>query len=367
MSFVLPMTLFSYLSRRYLQIVLIATLGLVTFISFIEIIEILRRAGNKAPDLSALYVILVSLLNIPSIFDQALPFGVLFGSITCFHLWSRSHEFLVARVMGQNIWQALMPVMITVFLLGCVHVAIINPVASASAKQYNFVMKSIFGQADASELSVLTNGVWVRDSDASYNVIINGGSLEVKNSLIIDPIIYHLNQEGQLLWRTQAASMKLTKNGWIIVDAVKISNAGESSILGDVIMPTVLRPSDLSESTLPPKTVSIYRLPNFIEVQQRAGLPVNPHLVFFHQLLSTPLKLLGLALLAASFTLTSFSRQTKVRLILVGVASGFGIYFLSNFVYLLGSSAKLPHLLAGWGPAVMVCLLSGFLLARADE
>jgi lipopolysaccharide export system permease protein len=174
MSFVLPMTLFSYLSRRYLQIVLIATLGLVTFISFIEIIEILRRAGNKAPDLSALYVILVSLLNIPSIFDHALPFGVLFGSITCFHLWSRSHEFLVARVMGQNIWQALMPVMITVFLLGCVHVAIINPVASASAKQYNFVMKSIFGQADASELSVLTNGVWVRDSDASHNVIING-------------------------------------------------------------------------------------------------------------------------------------------------------------------------------------------------
>ena len=60
MSFVLPMTLFSYLSRRYLQIVLIATLGLVTFISFIEIIEILRRAGNKAPDLSALYVVLVS-------------------------------------------------------------------------------------------------------------------------------------------------------------------------------------------------------------------------------------------------------------------------------------------------------------------
>ena len=83
--------------------------------------------------------------------------------------------------------------------------------------------------------------------------------------------------------------MKLTDNGWIIVDAVKVSNDGQNTILGDVIMPTILRPSDLAESTLP-KTVSIYKLPNFIDVQQRAGLPVNPHLVFLHQLLSTPLK-----------------------------------------------------------------------------
>ena len=109
--------------------------------------------------------------------------------------------------MGQNIWQALMPVIITAFIVGCLHVAVINPVAATAAKQYNFVIKSIFGETDKSGLSVLTNGVWVRDSDASYNVIINGESLEVQNSLIIDPIIYHLNPDGQLLWRTQAASM----------------------------------------------------------------------------------------------------------------------------------------------------------------
>ena len=127
MSVTLPMTLFSYLSRRYLQMVIGATLGLVCFISFMEIIsnnfneiiEILRRISNKAPDLSSIYIVMIGLLNVPSIFDQVLPFGVLFGSIACFHLWSRSHEFLVARVMGQNIWQALMPVIITAFIVGC--------------------------------------------------------------------------------------------------------------------------------------------------------------------------------------------------------------------------------------------------------
>ncbi len=189
----------------------------------------------------------------------------------------------------------------------------------------------------------------------------------MEKSVIHNPIIYQLADNGQLMWRIQAQNMKLTENGWIITQATKISNEGTLTNLGDLILPSVLRPSDLSESALPPKTVSIYKLPGFIDVQKRAGLPVSPHLVLLHELLSTPLKLVGLALLAASFTLTVYSRQTKVRLILVGVGAGFGIYFLSNFVYLLGNSGKLPHLLAGWGPAVMICLLSGFLLARADE
>ena len=74
--------------------------------------------------------------------------------------------------------------MLTAFCIGCVQVAIINPIGSAAAKQYNFVMETVFGETDKSELSVLTNGIWVRDNDATHNVIINGGSLEVQNSLI---------------------------------------------------------------------------------------------------------------------------------------------------------------------------------------
>ena len=87
--------------------------------------------------------------------------------------------------------------------------------------------------------------------------------------------------------------MKLTNKSWIISNATRIQNDGQRFFLGDVMLPTALQTSDLAESSLPPKTVSIYKLPSFIAVQKRAGLPVNQHLVFFHQLLSTPFKLIG--------------------------------------------------------------------------
>ena len=257
--------------------------------------------------------------------------------------------------------------MATVFTFGLVHITIINPIAATTAKQYEYLMEEIFGNNSQSELSVSTNGIWMRDVDGGNNFIINGETLQVEESSIGSPLIYQIKEDGQLAWRIKADEMKLVNKSWIISNATRIQNDGHRMFLGDVMLPTALKTSDLAESTLPPKTVSIYKLPSFIAVQKRAGLPVNQHLVFFHQLLSTPLKLIGLALLAASFTLLHFSRQTKTRLIVLGLGSGFAVYFLSDIVYLLGNTAKLPYVLAGWAPALLICLFSGFLLARVDE
>ena len=363
----IPLTLFVYMSKKYSKILLLTLLVLISFITFIEIIELLQRAGQKGADLSSLYLIFLGIMNIPTLLDTILPFAVLFGFMICFYLWGRSHEFLVGRTTGQNIWQALLPVMATVFAFGLVHIIIINPIAATTAKQYEYMMEEIFGKKSQSELSVSTNGIWMRDVEDGNNFIINGETLQVEKLSIRSPLIYQIKRDGQLAWRIKADEMRLVNNSWIISNATRVQNDGQRVFLGDVMLPTLMKASDLAESTLPPKTVSIYKLPSFIAVQKRAGLPVNQHLVFFHQLLSTPLKLIGLALLAASFTLLHFSRQTKTRLIVLGLGSGFAVYFLSDLVYLLGNTAKLPYVLAGWTPALLICLFSGFLLARIDE
>ncbi len=125
-------------------------------------------------------------------------------------------------------------------------------------------------------------------------------------------------------------------------------------------MPTVLRPSDLSESSLPPKTVSIYKLPNFIEVQQRAGLPVNPHLVFFHQLLIHAIKTLRFGLACGQphadliFTPDKNSYYSGWRCGWI-----WDLFFIQLCLLYLAVQQKSHYLLAGWGPAVMICLLSG--------
>ncbi|HCD63630.1 MAG TPA: hypothetical protein DEQ51_03780, partial [Alphaproteobacteria bacterium] len=243
----IPLTLFSYMSRKYAKIVLLTFAVLISFITFIEIIELLRRAGQKAPDLSSLYIVFLGIINVPTLMDEILPFAVLFGSMICFYMWGRTHEFLVARTTGQNIWQALMPVIVTVFIFGLFHITIINPIAAASAKQYDYLLESIFGRKDQSELSISTNGIWMRDVEAGNNFIINGKTLQVDKAVITAPLIYQLEPNGQLSWRLQADEMKLTNKSWIISNATRIQNDGQRFFLGDVMLPTALQASDLAE------------------------------------------------------------------------------------------------------------------------
>jgi lipopolysaccharide export system permease protein len=361
-------TLFGYFGRKYTQWVLL-TLGiLVSFITLIEVLELMRRVSHKTVEISSFHLVMVSLLNIPTMLDELLPFAVLFGSLSCFFIWNRSHEFMVTRSVGQNVWQAITPVIFSVGAIGLCHIMIINPIAATTAKQHNYYMQNIFTSSDQqSGLSVSTSGIWLRDTSNAYNLIINGQQLLLKEALISQPLLYQLEQNGKLSWRIQADTMHLTEGGWIIKNALRTENNGRQSALGDVIIPTAMQPSDLLESTQAPQTVNVYRLPGFISVLERTGLPAGEHKVFFHQLLSTPLKLIGLALLAASVTLVRFSRQTKLKLILFALGAGFGFYFLTDLIYLLGTTSRLPYHIAGWGPALLVCSISGFLLARADE
>ena len=128
-----------------------------------------------------------------------------------------------------------------------------------------------------------------------------------------------------------------------------------------------MKPIDFARTTQPPETISIYAMPRFIDMLNQTGLPSNEHKVYFQQQLSNPIRLLGLAMLAACFTLLRFSRMPRYKLMALGVGVGFAVYFFTNLVFLLGANARLPVIISGWGPAVAICLLAGFILARSED
>ena len=53
--------------------------------------------------------------------------------------------------------------------------------------------------------------------------------------------------------------------------------------------------------------------------------------------------------------------------ILCGVGAGFLLYFLSNFVFALGLSAKIPVILAGWAPAGVSLMLGTAMLLHLED
>ena len=358
--------LFRYFGARYLTWVAIAVAALTSIVSLIQTIELMRRVSTHQDETSDVSVITMAFLNIPSVIELILPFGLLAGSMMCFDAWNRSNEFVVTRGFGRSIWSVLSPAICAAALVGVIFVSIVNPIGSVTSTQYESKMNSIFGEGPQ-RLSVSADGLWLRDDHADGRFIIHGDTLDVETANIMNPIIYAFSADGDLGERTKASMMRLTEAGWMLDDAVQWDTEGNRREIGTILLPTGLAALDLEQSSAPPNSIAIFSLPAFINLLESAGLPTVDHRLYLHKLLSLPFLMVGLAMLGARFTLTNMTRGRRVHLFTRGAVISVTVFLFGQLMYVLGISMRLPPILAAWAPAAMVILAGAILLARLDE
>lgn len=358
--------LFRYFGLRYLGWLMISIIGLTSTVTLVQAIELARRASTKLQDGQSINIVGMSLLNIPSVIELTLPIALITGSMLCFEAWNRSNEFVVSRGFGRSIWAILSPASCAAGLVGLMFVALVNPIGSLTSREYQKQMDELFGSGEQ-RLSVSADGIWLRDSQPSGQFIINGDMLDVETAQIMNPMIYAFNESNDLELRLQAASMQLTDTGWMIEEATIWQNDGTRTDKGMMIMPSELAALDLGLSSEPPNTIPFVSLPAFIALLESAGLPTIEHRLYFHKLLSLPFLMIGLSMLSARATLTNMTRGRRVRLFTRGIIIAVSVFLFAHFMQILGSSLRLPALVAAWAPAIIVITLGATLLARMDE
>jgi len=358
--------LFRYFGLRYLGWMMISIVGLTATVTLIQAIELARRASTKLQDGQSINIVSMSLLNIPAVIELTLPISLIAGSMLCFEAWNRSNEFVVSRGFGRSIWVILSPASCGAALVGLLFVTLVNPIGSLTSREYQKQMGELFGSGEQ-RLSVSADGIWLRDSRPSGQYIINGDMLDVDTAQIMNPMIYAFSDQSELELRIRAASMQLTDNGWIIEGATVWQNDGNHTEEGVMMIPSGLAALDLGLSNQPPNTIPLVSLPAFIRLLESAGLPTIEHRLYFHKLLSLPFLMIGLAMLSARATLTNMMRGRRVRLFTRGIIIAVSVFLFSHFMQVLGSSLRLPALVAAWAPAIIVITLGATLLARMDE
>ena len=361
------LTITIYLARNYLAWVSSTVIILLCFVSLINFVELFQRVSRYGLDVSNFKIFLLGLLNLPTLFDEILPFGLLFGSAICFYFWTKSQQIIAIRSFGQNIWQTLLPIILTVSLIGFCHILIFNPISAIISQQHDSQINSVFKNKKNNLVSISASGIWLRDTFLNDKVIINGSSMDAEKAIIFNPILYVLNDSGGLKWLITANSMRLSSGLWLFDTPSRITQDGQVEALKDFNPKSTLEKSIMVNAGRPLRTISIYELSDYIDTLKTAGIPVEKLRVQFHKTLALPLQLVGLALLAASFTLLNFGNQKRIRIIVLGLAASFLYYFISDLIFLLGHNSRLPDFIAGWLPSILIFTISGFFLARGDE
>ena len=138
--------------------------------------------------------------------------------------------------------------------------------------------------------------------------------------------------------------------------------------LADYAYETTINVQRIKENFIEPEAISFWQLPDTIQFYEKAGFSARQHRMRYLNLLVSPFLLVGMLLMAAIFMLQNTLRGSAIMLrVVISIATGFSIYFLSQVVYAFGVNGYIPVLLAVSAPTIIILLMTVSLLIRTDE
>lgn len=363
----LSKTLFAYFSRQFILWLSVVFAMLMSIVAMFDLVELLRRASSKE-EITTDIVVQLSLLKLPHMVQDMLPFVVLLGSMFCFWRMARSNELVVARAAGISAWQFLASPLLITLLVGIVLVTAFNPFAAAMRTQYEALESQYLGK-DRAEFAVSESGVWLRQSSNGQQSIIHANDVagDGNAATLESVIVFEVLSDQTFLGRIDAKTATLRDGYWELMDAFVSDRTGDSQSVGTYRLATDLTFEGIQDSFASADTLSFWDLPKFIGTMEEAGFAAVTHRLYLHSLLATPFLLCAMVLIAAAFSIKTSRRSSTALMIVGGILAGFMLHFFTNVVHALGQSASIPAVFAAWMPAGFSMMLGVTALLHLED
>jgi len=361
----LSATLSLYIARNVLLGFAVAVFGLAVLALLVDTIELLRRAGDK-PEATFGVVLRMALLHLPFLIQKLLPFAVLFGSMYSFQRLTRSHELVAARSVGVSAWQFLMPATMVAAGVGLFVVTAFNPLAAAMVARFEQLDQAYFSSR-ASLATVSGGGLWLRQAEAGEEIVIHARQMTREPPVLEQVSVFFYEDGVHFVRRVDAPVARLEPGAWVLTDPAIVTIDGERATPGELVIPTDLTPGRIQENFAPPETMSFWDLPGFIRSLEAVGFSAREHRLYWHGLLAMPLLLSAMLMIGMTFSLRLVRRGGTGLLGVAGLVTGFAFYIMSDVVFAIGLSGRLPVVLAAWTPAGIAILLGMTTLFHLED
>jgi lipopolysaccharide export system permease protein len=355
------LTLGRYLSGRFLEQILIVFLSISALSFLIDFVEMLRRSGDTP--VGAGFVALMSFLRVPVASEQILPFAVMFGTMAAFINLTRKLELVVARASGISVWGFLVPPLALALVIGLGSVVVYNPMAAAMKQRADEMEIEAFGRPGTDKDA----GIWLRHRSVDGKATIRAERVADKGTRLEKVVAYLDDPYDHFLERIDAPAATLTPGAWKF-DQAKVVRPGEEAQEHKVYyLATDMNQADVMRSLMTPDSIPFWRLPEFRDRTEEAGLDANVYALRYQTLLARPLMLIAMVLIAAAFSLRFFRFGGVGRMVAGGVAAGFVLYVATKMVGDMGGAGLLSAPIAAWSPALVGSLLGALALLHQED
>ncbi len=349
----------SFYIGRHFFMAFLGALGVIMGLIFLfDVIELMRRTTSH-DEIGFSLIFEMALFKLPQMVQLILPFAVMIGAMTAFWTMTRSRELVVTRSVGVSAWEILAPVMIVVMVIGIFNVVAFNPLAATLYKRYEQLQDQML-RGGVSPLMVSESGLWLRETHGNEQVVVHADAVRQEGfDLRLREVSVYVSDDNEHFLYGIEATLGQLDNGFFHLTEARLLHPGRPvEYAATYDLPTQLTLAKIQDNFASPETISFWELPGFISFFESAGFSANRQKLYFQTLLSSPLLLVAMVLVAAVFSLKPDLRSGGILVRLIGgVVSGFVFYFFSKVVYALGLSATLPVILAAWTPPAVTGLV----------
>ena len=331
---------------------LIFILNLLTELEFFKEIEV-----------AASFPIFLSLLNSPSMIFEMLPFIFLITTQLFFIKLFNNNEIEIFKYSGlKNI--SILRIFSSIAIITGVIFTIIFYNFSAIFKNFYLEEKTKF-TTDSKYLAVITkNGLWIKDEIDEKIYIINSSKIE--GNFLINNFITEFDNKYKVIRNLKSDKIDISNKEWLIFNA-KIYKQNNYQVKKLIKIKTNFDYKRINSLYSNLSSLNIFQLYELRENYKRLNYSLTEIDLQFLKLLSFPLFLFLITLFSSLIMFRVKRYDSTTFKITLGLFLSVIIYYANNFFFVLGSTEKLPLLIAVFFPLLGLTLLNGFMLKNINE
>jgi len=336
----------------------------ITFFIIILITNILEQIEFfKNIDLSFFYLFFLSLLNTPSVLFEILPFIFLLGTQVFFIHLIDKNELQVFKYSGLNNIKIIKILGLYSFILGIIMVIFFYNGSSILKNSY-LLIKNNYSD-DNKYLAVITeNGLWIKDEINDNINIIN--ARQVNNEFLINVSITKFNKDFDLVEVLQSEKVDITSKKWKIFNPITLKGNSQST-LNELILHSnfdLQKINSLFSNLSSLSIIDLITLRKSYMSLNYSVTDINSHLL---KIVSYPVYLTLITIFSAIIMFNIGYQKNTFYKITLGIFLSVIIYYINNFLSVLGTNEKIPVTLSIFLPLIILSIINFISIIKLNE
>ena len=336
----------------------------ITFFIIILITNILEQIEFfKNIDLSFFYLFFLSLLNTPSVLFEILPFIFLLGTQVFFIHLIDKNELQVFKYSGLNNIKIIKILGLYSFILSIIMVIFFYNGSSILKNSY-LLIKNNYSD-DNKYLAVITeNGLWMKDEINNNINIIN--ARQVNNEFLLNVSITKFNKDFDLVEVLQSERVDITSKKWKIFNPITLKGNSQST-LNELILHSnfdLQKINSLFSNLSSLSIIDLITLRKSYMSLNYSVTDINSHLL---KIVSYPVYLTLITIFSAIIMFNIGYQKNTFYKITLGIFLSVIIYYINNFLSVLGTNEKIPVTLSIFLPLIILSIINFISIIKLNE